>query len=270
MPTKQGKAALSNGYDKLAEELAQMKTPERERPRWSFIALILVLVVVCVGLGTWQVLRLEEKEALIARIVDRAEQPPQPLPPAPEWVGFDPETWDYRHTSVTGTYRNDQTILVFTSLSEARGKSEGLGYWVMTPMAVAGGGTVWINRGFVPEALKNAFAEGGPPELGSVTVSGILRRPERANMFTPGTERANRIDWIRDPARFNAISDPQLIPVLGAYLDADAGAEGSLPQAGETKFDLPNRHFEYALTWYGLAAVMLIMLGFWLFTRRKG
>jgi surfeit locus 1 family protein len=245
-----------------------MREPKRERPRWGFVVLILVLVAILATLGTWQVFRLQQKNALIARIEERAQRPAEPLPPLSEWVGFDPEIWDYRHTSVTGTLRNDQTILVFTTLSDPRGRQQGPGYWVVAPMELSGGGVIYVNRGFIPDQLKSSFADGGPAGAGEVTLTGVLRRPEVANMFTPGTDRAKRIDWIVDPARFAAINDKSLVPFLPIVLDADAG--GVLPQGGETSFNVPNRHFEYALTWYGLALVALIMLGSWLFARRKG
>ena len=270
MPIRHGKAALTEGFESVAEELKRMQQkPRRERPRWGFVLLILVLVAILAGLGTWQMSRLAEKDALTQRIAERAGEPAMPLPPVAEWRAFDPDVWDYRHTSVTGTFRNDQTILVFTSLSEPRGRQEGPGYWVVAPLVLTEGGVVWVNRGFVPETLKGAYADGGPAEAGPVTVSGILRKPETANSFTPGTDRGGRIEWIRDPARFAAISDEALTPVLPDYLDADAGPDGALPQAGETVFDVPNRHFEYALTWYGLALAALTMLGSWLFARRK-
>lgn len=246
-----------------------MREPERERPHWGFVAFILVLVLICAGLGTWQLIRLGEKEVLITRIAERAHEAPLPLPPLKEWVGFDPEVWDYRHTSATGTFRNDQTVLVFTALSESRGAQQGPGYWVVAPLVLDGGGVLYVNRGFIPEMMKAAYAEGGPDGEGSVTVTGILRMPERDNAFTPGTDRAERIDYIRDPARFAAINDKSLAPVLPAYLDQDAGADDALPQGGETVFDIPNRHFEYALTWFGLAGVALVMLGSWLVGRLK-
>ena len=37
----------------------------------------------------------------------------------PEWVGFDPEIYDYRPVTVTGTFLPAQSVLVFTSLSDA-------------------------------------------------------------------------------------------------------------------------------------------------------
>ena len=270
MPIRHGKVALTEGFDSVAEELKRMREPKRERPRWGFIVLILIIAAICAGLGTWQMARLHEKEMLIARVADRAQLPAVPLPKASEWVGFDPEVWDFRHTSVTGSFRNDQTILVFTTLSQPRGRQEGPGYWVMTPLVTEDGGVVWINRGFVPVGLGSNFADGGSVADGKVTISGILRRPERSGMFTPGIERAKRIDYVRDPERFAMISDKALTPVLPAYIDQEAGADGALPQGGETVFDIPNRHFEYALTWYGLALAALTMLGSWVLSRRKG
>ena len=42
-------------------------------------------------------------------------------------------------------------------------------------------------------------------------------------------------------------------------IDADARPEppGGLPRGGVTRLDLPNRHLEYALTWYGLALTLI-------------
>ena len=46
-------------------------------------------------------------------------------------------------------------------------------------------------------------------------------------------------------------------------LDADARPEprGGLPRGGVTRLDLPNRHLEYALTWFGLALTLIGVYG---------
>ena len=49
---------------------------------WTFIVLMLALAVTCAWLGTWQLQRLAEKEALIAAVDDRLDAIPVPLPPA--------------------------------------------------------------------------------------------------------------------------------------------------------------------------------------------
>jgi surfeit locus 1 family protein len=51
---------------------------------------------------------------------------------------------------------------------------------------------------------------------------------------------------------------PQTATALPFAIDADARPEppGGLPRGGVTRLELPNRHLEYALTWYGLAATL--------------
>jgi surfeit locus 1 family protein len=51
----------------------------------------------------------------------------------------------------------------------------------------------------------------------------------------------------------------QKVAVVPFAVDADAQPQppGGLPQGGVTRIALPNRHFEYALTWYGLAAALV-------------
>jgi len=43
---------------------------------------------------------------------------------------------------------------------------------------------------------------------------------------------------------------------------------GGLPRPGRLTVKLRNDHFGYALTWFGLAAVLVITFGFWLRSRR--
>ena len=54
-------------------------------------------------------------------------------------------------------------------------------------------------------------------------------------------------------------------------IDAMDTPAGTLPQGGETRLVFPNRHLEYALTWYGLAGALAdVFLVFSLSRRRRG
>jgi surfeit locus 1 family protein len=240
--------------------------------RWgiaAFAVLMLALTAVFTALGLWQLDRLREKERLIAAVTERTVAPPTPLPPVAEWVGFDGEVFDYRPVTATGTYVPTETIRIFTSLSDARGQFSGPGYWVITPLAVSGGGYVLVNRGFVPQNLAGNYASGADAPLGEFTVTGLARASEEASSFTPGPDAQNRIEWVRNIPRLAALLDPSLTPLAPIIIDAPAGDPGALPQGGETTLSFPNNHFGYALTWFGFAILTPILLAAWLLRQRR-
>ncbi|HWA19098.1 MAG TPA: SURF1 family protein [Devosia sp.] len=237
---------------------------------WSFIIFMLALTGLFVALGVWQLNRLAQKEALIAAVDERLHLAPLRLPPLAEWGALDPEIYSYRPVTVSGTFRNDQTVLVFASLTEPRGKFSGPGYWVMTPLVLDGGGVVFIDRGFVPQASGPEFAKGTTGPAGPQTITGVALLPEAAGAFTPGADRPNRIDWIRDPKRLAAMLDPTLAPVAGLFIEAPAGESGALPQGGETTIEFPNNHLGYAFTWFGFALLTPLLLAAWIWRQVRG
>ena len=235
----------------------------------AFAVLMLSLTGVFAALGAWQWQRLAEKQALIAAVESRVDQPPVALPAAREWPALAPAYYDYRPLTVSGEYVPEGTVLVFTSLSAGSRRYSGPGYWVMTPLALREGGTLFVNRGFVPEAAAAAFAAGGPLPAGFVTLTGVGRAPEQASAFTPGADTENGIEWIRDPERLARLAAPAPAPFAPVYLDLPAGDAGALPQGGETVVDFPNNHLGYAITWFGFALLTPVMLGFWLLRRGR-
>lgn len=222
------------------------------RPRSLLLLGILALgaFIILIGLGTWQVQRLHWKEDLLARVQTRIAEAPVPLPPPSEWAGLDLQDWEYRPVEARGRFRHDLESRVYMLLTESRGPLEGPGYWIVTPLELDGGGTVLVNRGFVPLDRMDKVVR----LEGEQTVSGLLRGPEGRNMFTPDDKPDERLFYARDPAA--------IVPALGLHdaapftIDAGETPPGGLPQAGETRVSFPNRHLEYALTWYGLAAAL--------------
>ncbi|MEO5804928.1 SURF1 family protein [Devosia sp.] len=231
-----------------------------------FAALMLALSALCVYLGTWQVHRLAEKVALIAAVDARLHAPAIPAPGKTEWAKLDTNALNFQPVTATGVLHTEQTIRIFTSLVDGRGPASGPGYWIVAPLTLADGGSIFVNRGFVPEAQSREYASRAPE---TVTVSGLLRPAEAAGMFTPAASAADRIDWVRDPARLAAMVTPELGPFAPFYIDQAAGPTGTLPQGGETVIEFPNNHLGYAITWYGFAVVAVIMLGFWLWRQRR-
>lgn len=235
---------------------------------WSFIVFMLALTALFVALGVWQVNRLAWKENLIAEVTARLNQPPYDLPPVAEWPSTDFDTFAFHPVTATGQYVADKTILVFTSLSDPKGKFGGPGDWVITPFSVAGGGTVFVNRGFVPQAQVGAFVGPETVPAGPMTLTGVAVAPEQAGPFTPGPDTAKRTEWVRDPARLATLAGVTG-PVLGLTIDLPAAGAGALPQGGETVVDFPNNHLGYALTWFGFAILTPCLLAFWVWRQLR-
>lgn len=239
--------------------------------RIAFAVLMLGLTVVFGALGFWQLQRLNEKEALVARVAERMNDEPVPFPGAADWANLDPQDYDYRPVTVSGRFVSGATVLVFTSLPDARGASGGPGYWVMTPLALEGGGTIFVNRGFVPQQAGNDRSRLEPmnPAASPLRWTGLARRAEEPGSFTPAPDTAGGIDWIRNPARLAVLAGIEG-PVAPLYLDLPAGGAAGLPQGGETVVSFPNNHLGYAITWFGFALLTPVMLVVWLRRARRG
>jgi surfeit locus 1 family protein len=235
---------------------------------WTFVVLMLTLAVVCTFLGNWQMSRLAEKDALVNAVAARLTAEPIAVPAESEWSALDVEALNFQPVKLTGTFQYSQTVTVFTSLGSAKGAASGPGYWVVTPFVLTSGGTVFVNRGFIPERFQEAAVHDGESDDHPVTISGLLRPSEHAGLATPAADTSNRVEWVRDIARLAAMVDPALAPFAPFYVDLPAGPPGELPQGGETVIEFPNNHLGYAWTWYGFAVVAVVMLGFWLLRQR--
>ncbi|MCJ2058054.1 SURF1 family protein [Methylobacterium sp. J-048] len=223
----------------------------------------LIALTILVSLGVWQIERKTWKEDLIARIVRQTRAEPV-APPAPE--SWDPARDEFRHVRVAGRFANDRETLVH---GLAAGETPGRalqGYYVITPLLRAEGGTVLINRGFVPTELKaQADRRDGLIE-GTTLVTGILRASEARGLFVPEAD-PTRGEWFnRDVA---GIAAARGIAEAAPYLiEADAvPGQTTWPRGGQLKVDIPNNHLQYAFTWFALAACLLGVFGAFAYRR---
>ena len=213
----------------------------------------LIALAILLGLGTWQLERRAWKEDLIARILRQSRAEPV-APPAPG--AWDPAGDEFRHVRVAGHFLNDRETLVH---GLAAGETPGRalqGYYVLTPFIRDDGGTVLVNRGFVPTELKAQGDRRDGLIAGSTTVTGILRASEPRTLFVPEPDPA-RGEWFnRDIAGIAAARGLQdAAPYL---IEADAvPGQTAWPRGGQLRVDLPNNHLQYAFTWFGLAGCLI-------------
>nr|WP_037074388.1 SURF1 family protein [Rhizobium sp. PDO1-076] len=207
---------------------------------------MLLLVLVFIALGSWQVQRLVWKLDLIARVDARIHaQPVAVLAPA-QWSSISEDKDEYRRVTATGVFLQDRQVLV-QAVTEF-----GAGFWVVTPMIQPDGATILINRGFVPSDRRDAVLHAAAQPSPIVSVTGLLRMPEPGGAFLRSNDPANGRWYSRDVTAIATAAG--LDRVAPFFLDADATANpGGFPIGGMTVVSFRNSHLVYALTWYLLA-----------------
>lgn len=226
----------------------------RLRPLIAPALFTLAMGAILIGLGLWQLQRLAWKTAILARIDARTTAPPQPLPDPATWPALNQDDYEYRHVDLDGTFDHSKEALVF------RGTAAGPGYFVLTPLRLASGGTVIVNRGHVPTDRADPKTRQAGEVTGPVHIVGLMREPEARNAFTPADDPATGHYFTRDPALIAAYFG--LAGAAPFSIDADATpVPGGLPRGGTTEIAIPNNHFSYALTWFGLAAGLFGVFG---------
>jgi cytochrome oxidase assembly protein ShyY1 len=144
------------------------------RPWWLLSHLLVVaLVGTMIGLGFWQLRRLDEKRDRNALIEDRLEQPTVPVS---ELLGPDDGAdavagARFRQVTAAGTYDDGATVVV-----RNRSQDGVAGAWLVTPLVTEDGTQVGVLRGFVGFASDGSIVEAAPP-AGEVTVEGLVVDP---------------------------------------------------------------------------------------------
>ncbi|MBN9046670.1 MAG: SURF1 family protein [Rhizobiales bacterium] len=241
--------------------------PARRRFPWGVVVSSVIALAILLSLGTWQVRRLAWKEALIASTEQRIHEKPLPLAAVEDIYRRD-GTVEYRPVTLTGTFFNRGERYFLSTWHGAAG------FDVYTPLRLADGRFVLVNRGFVPYDRKDPATRPAGLPSGPVTVTGLARDPLAAkpSWFVPDNDIAKNVFYWKDRDAMAASAGlPAGATVLPFFVDADNTPNpGILPIGGVTIIDFPNNHLQYAITWYGLALALLGVVGTWLWRYRKG
>lgn len=218
---------------------------------WPGILALSAFVVLC-GLGTWQLIRLAEKEAQKAHIEASLSDAPVPLPNAAEWPSLSPAVYDYRRVILTGHFEHDKEALVFGFITVGERGDTREGYFALTPFRLDDGSIVIVNRGFVPQELRDPALRRQGLVDGEITLTGLMRVPEKRGFFTPDDEPHHNLFFIMDPI---AIAKAKGVANVAPFLvDADkTELPGRWPEGGHTVVVILNNHLQYAITWFALA-----------------
>jgi cytochrome oxidase assembly protein ShyY1 len=234
----------------------------RQRRYASLSAAALVVALVCVGVGTFEIHRYREKVHQNATLVANASAPARPLTTTlVPLVGQHPRpsanAIRYRSVSVTGHYLADREQYVANKSQGGR-----QGFWVLTPLQTSSG-AVLVARGFVAATASEtrpAVVPAAPS--GSVTIIGRLQAPDTSNdqLGRLGHGEIMSINPSQQAARTSA-------PIYDAYVILKARQPGATGLAALPGPDLSNptggaeewQLLSYVVQWYAFAVLALLI-----------
>lgn len=208
----------------------------------------LAMLLVLIGLGTWQIHRLHWKERILAQIARAESAPPVPLTGHPG---------PFEKVAVTGTLRSDLDAHYGVDVRDTRAGTQ-MGTFLIQPLERPGQPPLLVDRGWVPQ--HNTVPLRQPH--GETTIIGYLHPPETPGLFSPGDDPVARAFYTMDPAKIGAsLGLKQVAPYILVALGP------ALPQVYPTPAQHlprpPNNHLNYAMTWYGLAGALVVIFVSW-------
>ena len=212
----------------------------------------LPMFVVLIGLGVWQLQRLQVKQEFIAQRDLGFSQPVVELTSRDSnLMGL-----SWRPVTVGGRFDHAHEFHLWRI-----GPNGDAGYQVLTPLTrtdSAPGQVVLIDRGWVPVARKAPAtrAEGQVP--GTVTIKGFVRVDlDARGPVTPANDVAGNIWYAVD---YNAMSNHSSLYIRPLVVVADSTPNpGGLPIGVSKPPEVPNNHLGYAITWFLLAGALAII-----------
>lgn len=211
----------------------------------GIVPTLFIIVAVCTlsALGVWQVKRMDMKDNIVLAMATGMMQPelttlPQEITQA-----------QYRRVRLTGQFMHDKTFFRVGGV-----KDEPPGFFVETPFQLEDGRVILVNRGFAPSGKENAVG-------GTHTIAGILRDPLTKKLFSPENKPSDNLWFYEDMATMAQAKNITLLPLIVEATGTRQSGTYPIPNTGSLR--LRNDHLGYALTWFSLALIAVVMFGFY-------
>lgn len=212
------------------------------RPRWLILLATVLFVALTLRLGYWQLGRAQQKAALAAQLAERDRVEVQ------DWQGELGEAYWQRRFRFRGEWQPSGQLFLDNRVLHGRA-----GFYVLTPLRLADGRWLLVNRGWLPK--QAGVLPIAPPPAGPVTLTARLQSPlQRYIELAKGREAGpvwQNLDWPRYRQRYPV----QLVDALAYQLDPDASLRRDWPAPD---FGI-EKHYGYAGQWFLFAALALVL-----------
>lgn len=217
---------------------------------WMTVCAVPALMIL-LGLGFWQLERLEWKQGIIDERAERLAASPIDIANVSATAWRDVE---HRRVTIRGRYLHDREILLLNRVRHGQ-----TGFDLITPMVLTSGGAVLVNRGWVPKAWpeKDELTRRRP--TGTVERVGVLRAGGKGgNPWIPDNEPARDQWYFTDAAQMAAKAGLSAAKPYIVKLTPGRDQAG-YPKGPHASSRFRNKHLEYAITWFGLAATLVVI-----------
>ena len=178
-------------------------------PYPGFTIATAILTAILVGLGVWQIQRLQWKLDLIATMARKMDAAPIAVDGPAGALRQVPQN-EYARVSLSGHFDNSKEAYVFTT-----DPALGAVYHVLTPFETDAGQTYLVDRGMVPAEKRDPSSRAKGQISGETHLIGIWRTPDAPGLFTPAPDLAHRIWYARDLEAIAAADHIQVTVPVG-------------------------------------------------------
>lgn len=219
------------------------------RPTLAATLAVAVALPVLLGLGVWQLERGQQKARLLTQAAAAQGQPPLDLGRAGSVDAID----DHLPVVVRGVFLGEWQGLLDNQVRDGQ-----VGYDVLTPLRVQGlAGVLLVDRGWLARGGRRSDVPAWQTPAGEVTLIGHLRRPADVPLVTGDVSESFGDRWVVpqiDPALLGEyLGMPVQAKVLRLAPESEHGFRRDWPLVSMT----PQRHYGYAVQWFGLAVALL-------------
>lgn len=231
------------------------------RPRWIALTVFaLVIVALCFRLGLWQLDRLEGRRAANDRFRAASIVPAQPVDSLVASAGN--QNLIYRSATAQGRYDPANEVILYGRSLDGRP-----GDHVLTPLVLADGRAIIVDRGWIPAELEAPPAPAAAPPIGDVAVRGLLApdEPGGADDAAPG-QGATTFTRV-DLAAIGAQTPYAVMPWYLVLQDQSPAQATDLPVTVVLPALDEGPHLSYAFQWFAFGSIAAI--GYVILVRRE-
>ena len=219
--------------------------------RFQLIPMIFVIIGagILISLGNWQLKRLNEKTNFIQSIEYNIANDPKSI----EELNLNPLI--YSKIAISGTFLAGKNIFLYGKRSASPEKD---GYYLLSAFEATNGKVYLVSRGWIPQSVKNNLGEFASKQIFD-KFEAIILPSETRQFMMPENDKNNKIWFTIDLDMAHEMLGVTENKYYLMQIQSTTLPEGGKPLSTKHLSKVRNDHFEYAITWYSLAACLVIM-----------